>query len=51
MASIGSALERGRTFAGRRDIVRRLDQLGELPGLPGPTRAELVGLIGADRAA
>ena len=40
-----------RTFAGRRDIVRRIEELGDLPGLPGPTRAELVELIDADRAA
>jgi len=49
--SIGAALERGATFARRRDIIRRLEELGPRPGIPGPTRAELVDAIGTARAA
>jgi 2-polyprenyl-6-methoxyphenol hydroxylase-like FAD-dependent oxidoreductase len=51
MMSVAAVFERGTTFARRRDVVRRLDELGDLPGLPGPTRAELVDVIGPDRAA
>jgi hypothetical protein len=49
--SVAAVFERGATFARRRDIVSRLEELGDLPGLPGPTRAELVAALEAERAA
>ena len=46
MSAIASVLERGADVARRPGVFERLRALGELPGLPGPSRAELEELVG-----
>lgn len=52
-ASMGVAAlyDRVADVAERWALVRRIEQLGALPGLPGPTRAELESMIAAQTAA
>jgi 2-polyprenyl-6-methoxyphenol hydroxylase-like FAD-dependent oxidoreductase len=51
MLGVASVLERGADIARCRDLVVRLQAVGNQPGLPGPSRAELEASIGNARAA